>query len=1419
MIEYSSGDVLPSDPRERLAQSDHISEDELVNLLCADQVKRWRAGERIPAEAYLALHPTLTAGNEGAFELVYGEYLVRELMGEPPKLDEFLWRFPRFAERLERQLSLHHALLTGEAGDEPDVPLEAQGPDDVASSTAPEVPGFDVKGELGRGGMSVVYLARQVALNRLVALKVIRARVYADAMIAARFRDEALAAARFQHPNIVQVYEVGEFDGQGYLVLEYAAGGSLEQKLANTPQPARESAQLIEDLARALHYAHQHGIVHRDLKPANVVLTETGLPKVTDFGLAKLMEREGGLTQTGDIMGTPSYMAPEQAQGTPSDATPATDVYALGAILYEMLTGRPPFKGATPLSTLSQVTGHEPVAPSKLQRHTPRELETICLKCLEKEPRKRYATALDLADDLRRFLENRPIKARRISFAEWCWRWCRREPVKAGLLVALVCAFAAGVAGVAVQWRRAEEKAAAETLARTRAEQEQRRALNSVYFSRIAQARLEWRLNNAAGARQLLERCDTQRRGWEWHYLSNLSQSELLSINPPNLSYVLSAMFSPDGKHIAFTGYDPYQIGHEGRASPVEVWDTAAQQPVQSFDGPVHAFRLSFSPDGRSLAASGPRETKIWNLSTGQQTRVWSPGGSVTFSPDGRYLASCNDSGISFWDAATGATVRRFSTPGGRVTFSPDGQVLAVSAADAVKLYDQKTGREIRSLPHGNGEEEARRERSFPEEGPDLAFSADGKMLVVATLPPRVWDLATGQLLHQLSGHAGPVPGVAFGPDGRQVATVGVDSTIRIWDAETGAERTVLRGHTAMVGCIAFHPDGWSLLSGGRHVAEVKVWDLTRQQDAFTLPRAAPNGFVFDNDGTHLKLVTNLGRLETREITSGVTEFGSLIEVNRHWITPAATAEWSADGRWVATTSADRQLVKVWDSSSENAPLTFKGLTAPATYLSVSPDGARIAAAGLYVKNEVRRRDVKVWDRASQQILAAFTPALGPTRFTHGRVAISPDGQRVAFDDYDPAPGEAAGSAPAIASMRLKVCDVASGRERLSLSCGSSVLYCLTFSADGKVLAAATFDGELFVWNAETGELLHNRQLSGYFFRLAFSPDGRRLAGINRELVQIWNVPEYDEVLLLRGARPRSLDGGFNPAMAWSPDGRKLASMNWDGSISVWNASEQTITEADRLKQAESRAFVWHLTEAEAAASRHQAAAAGFHLSKLAQADPPDLSSLARRARLHLQLGHFKQAVGDFARWKSRGGPDDSEAYVSYARLLILEGNTVSYQSFCNQMLLTLEKSPHPQTAYSAAAVIGLGCGSPVTAARVVKLARRELLVARTQAGEAFALALADFRAQEYERASAALRNLIDQDIEWAWRSWPILAMIEHRLGHREQARQALDRALEWLDQHQLELSASPPTRVVPESWLDVQAQCQEALALSNQAK
>jgi hypothetical protein len=279
----------------------------------------------------------------------------------------------------------------------------------------PVVPGYEVLEELGRGGMGVVYKARQTGLDRIVAVKMVLAGGQADADDLARFRGEAAAVARIRHPHIVQVHEVGEVGGRPYFSLEYAEGGSLAQALDGTPRPGRDAARLAETLARAVHAAHRAGIVHRDLKPANVLLMGDGTPKITDFGLAKHLDGPAGPTRTGLIMGTPSYMAPEQAGGRSKEVGPATDVYALGSVLYELLTGRPPFKAATSLDTLLQVIEQEPAPPRLLNPAVERDLETVCLKCLEKDPRRRYATAEALADDLRRYLAGEPISTRSVN--------------------------------------------------------------------------------------------------------------------------------------------------------------------------------------------------------------------------------------------------------------------------------------------------------------------------------------------------------------------------------------------------------------------------------------------------------------------------------------------------------------------------------------------------------------------------------------------------------------------------------------------------------------------------------------------------------------------------------------------------------------------------------------------------------------------------------------------------------------------------------------------------------------------------------------------------------------------------------------------------------------------------------------------
>jgi serine/threonine protein kinase len=289
--------------------------------------------------------------------------------------------------------------------------------------------------------MGVVYKALQIKLKRLVALKMILAGSYAGEQALARFRTEAEAVARLQHPNIVQIYEVGEQEGLHFFSLEFVEGGSLAHKLAGTPQPPSEAARLVEILARAVHYAHQRGILHRDLKPSNVLLAADGTPKITDFGLAKQLDQDAGQTQSGAIMGTPRYMAPEQAGGKSKAVGPAADVYALGAILYELLTGRPPFKAASAMDTLLQVMQEEPAAPRRLQPDVPRALETICLKCLQKEPTRRYDSAEALADDLHRFLTAEPIMARPISLWGRGVKWIKRQPAVAALV---------GIGGLAI---------------------------------------------------------------------------------------------------------------------------------------------------------------------------------------------------------------------------------------------------------------------------------------------------------------------------------------------------------------------------------------------------------------------------------------------------------------------------------------------------------------------------------------------------------------------------------------------------------------------------------------------------------------------------------------------------------------------------------------------------------------------------------------------------------------------------------------------------------------------------------------------------------------------------------------------------------------------------------------------------------
>jgi tetratricopeptide (TPR) repeat protein/predicted Ser/Thr protein kinase len=478
-------------------------------------VRRLRAGEACSAETLLETYPDLQVDADLALELIYTEFITRDELGQQPSVDAWCRRFPQWHDRLDRLLRIDE-LMQHRGGDtEPSWDFTR-----TVGSHPPErisrlEDRYEVLGELGRGGMGVVYRARQAGLNRDVAVKMILSGEFADAEERSRFRREAEAAGRLQHPNIVQIHEVGAGSDRPYISMELVEGGSLEEKLAQNPLLPLHAARLAETLARATHYAHERGIIHRDLKPANVLLAADGTPKITDFGLAKHLA-DGGTsrTRTGAVLGTPSYMAPERALGQSQHTGPAVDIYALGALLYEALTGRPPFLGSSPLDTLEQVRTREPLPPRRLQPKIPGDLETICLKCLQKDARKRYASALDLAEDLRRYQAAEPIRACPIGPWERTLKWARRRPAAAALVVAVPLLTFAGIAGIGWQWWRAENKrheaqTALEqmTIARQAEEAQRQRARRAVdkMFTQVAEKWLAQQPGLEPLQRQFLE--------------------------------------------------------------------------------------------------------------------------------------------------------------------------------------------------------------------------------------------------------------------------------------------------------------------------------------------------------------------------------------------------------------------------------------------------------------------------------------------------------------------------------------------------------------------------------------------------------------------------------------------------------------------------------------------------------------------------------------------------------------------------------------------------------------------------------------------------------------------------------------------------------------------------------------------------
>ncbi len=1039
---------------------------------------------------------------------------------------------------------------------------------------------YEILEEIGRGGMGIVLKARHLRLGRVVALKMILGGQLAHADDRQRFDTEAAAAAQLQHPGIVALYEAGAHDGQPYFSMEYVSGTSLGQRVAQGPLPGRLAAAYVEKTARAVHYAHGRGVLHRDLKPANVLLDESDQPKITDFGLAKMLRTDSGQTRTGAVIGTPSYMSPEQAAAR-KDLGPASDVYSLGAVLYELLTARPPFRGETALATLTMVAAEDPVPPRLLNPKVDADLETICLKCLEKEPSRRYASAEALADDLGRYLNGEPITARRLGRLGRVRKWCRRKPAAAALLFVSAAAVLALISGLtafgmlqgqrATEERRLREDAERERAAAQRAEALAQTRLDAMshqlYLTHMRQVRHAWEGADLARAERLLNRWrptparPADMRGWEWHYLDALCHGR--SALAGHTGRATAVAFHPGGVRLASAGGEPLRPGE------IKVWDLRTGAVLLTLRGHTDAITaVAYSPDGSRLASAGhDRTVRLWDANTGRplatlgrtppaalvQTLLRmaasmrrgpgpllaaalvseSEGGhsahisAIAFSPDGKRLASASgDRTAKLWDVSSeaharvgvvSATLRGHTGAVQSVAFSPHGRMLASAGADrTVRLWRADGGAPLRRLEGRQGEVMS------------LAFSRDGALLAAGggrggpgSGEVRLWDPTTGAPRAVRDGLPDRVLSVAFAPDGRLAAACR-EGSVRVWGRGLSGEAYRFRGDTHLLYALAFSPDGRRLAGAGRD-GRVRLWNSTPGDETYSFPAATQTeAIAFSPDGRRL---ASAGRSRdgTADVKVWDIQTGACL-LTLGGRTGIRCAAFSPDGRILATAGAGG-VIRLYPLGQGGSARVLQGHTDEVLALAFSPDGARLASAG-------RDETVRLWDVRTGS----------PGRVLRGHrnsvlaVAFSHDGMLLASGSYD---------------LTVRVWDVTTG-EGYALEGHTGSPNAVAFSPRGGELVSGGSDRTVRRWDLKSRR--EHRPLEGSagpVLALAYHPDGRRLASVGEDkAVRLWDLVTGQEILELEGS------AGPLRCVAFSPDGRRLACAGSDTTIRVWEAAD-----------------------------------------------------------------------------------------------------------------------------------------------------------------------------------------------------------------------------------------------------------------------
>ncbi len=1011
----------------------------------------------------------------------------------------------------------------------------------IGDGSAPDLPGetppaepmrfgdYLLEREIAHGGMGVVYQGRQAGLGRVVAVKLLLLGRYSSAESVERFKREAQAAAALRHPNIVAIHEVGEYDGQHYFSMEFVDGRSLADLLREGPIEPRRAAEIAQAVAGAIHYAHEQAVLHRDLKPSNVLIDALGRVRVTDFGLAKKLDGSSDLTVTGQMMGTPNYLSPEQAAGRNAELGPASDVYAIGAVLYELLTGRPPFLANSLQDTLLRIRDFEPVNPRALNPAVPRDLETICLKCLRKEPARRYATAQALADDLGRWLQQLPIEARPIRSAERVGLWCRRSPLQALLLAALMLALAGGFAGVLSQWWRAEKlrkqaeasRATAEA-ARREAETQAMDVRRRAYASDIQLAQRALAEGNIGRARDLLQRQrpaagEVDLRGWEWRYLQQQCRSDALFTLASNQGAIAGLTSSSDGRWLA--------VVSEGGAR-LALWDLPARREAATVaDGASHIL-AAFSPSAPLMAFAAVRERAgggseceacLWSPLQREAVRCWKLPGTcygLAFSADGQRLVTTTPGEVSVWGVSNGVLLASHPLSGhskdvtGPFAASRNLQCVAVGInSTSIKVINPESGKLLATISTND----------MAVSG--LAISPDNAILAVAYFGAdpcvTLYELPGGREMRRLDFDNGYARELAFTDDGRTLLSACSDQAIRRWTLPGFEAAGVLRGHTYEVSCLALLPDGQRLASGSGD-GQVLVWEAAASRNERGRCRLSVPGCLFwrFTPDSQAIILGSRDRQVIRRSGPAFEQSQTLLDLG----TNLYAALVSDDCRWVAASDTKGKL-RLWD-----------------------------------LGNQTLRREVLTG--GSNVVIWAFAD--------NGNRVLIVDRNDQSLHEWDVVSGTIVDPSPNLTGWRVhegfrqgNLCREA-GREvlrrwgKVGPYPTNELTHVFTgaFTADERLFASDAGNGRLSVEEVSTGrQIVLMRAVLQGLHSVAFSGDGLLAVGSDRrEAVKLWRLDNFQELLTL------SAPGAIFGQTHFSPDGNQLGSLDQEGDLFIWRA-------------------------------------------------------------------------------------------------------------------------------------------------------------------------------------------------------------------------------------------------------------------------